>query len=390
MNSIEYIIISFYKIYVNILFRRRPDVIFYYPQHFNRSEKGTNPYFDPILNICNENNIQYMLLEEPDDKTSQPRNSKAIPADFLFWTILVVRKIICSLFCYDYIKQERITARVINIFTLGRLRSKRYVTISGSMEHLFAAINKSGRVYDLQHGIIYSTHWGYFDTAGNILKIHYAENINFMVFGQGFYNTFFINDNNNKILKDRVLITGYPLSCSENISARGDSLLYSLQFTDDNTNEKTEEYAKLFGSSLSEIPNCSYNILYKHHPRFNNVSDLSYITEKYENIFETSENISKLKDKIKLHITFNSTASFEYASYGIPTYFLFSDILPLGKTIFYDEYQYPLYKDMSINEVLDRLNDPISANEDAKIVKEWYERFYSPFDKDEFLKIMKS
>lgn len=390
MGKIRHFIVSVYKIYAYILFGSKPDVIFYYPQHFNRSDKGTNPYFDPMLDICKERGIRYLLLEEPDASTPQPRNKDSVPADFLFWTILAVRKAARMVSGSDYIKQERVTARIINILTFGKLRVKKFVTISGSMEHLFSAINKKGEVYDLQHGIIYTTHWGYFDEGGNILETHHVRNLNFLVFGSGFYDLFFINENNNHILKNRVSIIGDPLSCDRIASDSGSSLLYSLQFTCGETDANRRELTRLFDTSLTEISGCGDDILYKHHPRFNNAFDLSGITGKYGDIFETSEKINTLKDKIKLHITFSSTTCFEYAAYGIPTYFLYSDIIPQGKSIFYGEYKYPLYKDMTLKEVTERLKDPVKASEDAKTVKEWYDKFYSPFDKEAFYKIIKS
>ena len=51
---------------------------------------------------------------------------------------------------------------------------------------------------------------------------------------------------------------------------------------------------------------------------------------------------------------------------------------------------YPLYKNMTINEVINRLNNPTYRDDDSKIVKEWYNKFYKSFDKQTFLNTIKS
>ncbi|MBR7028670.1 MAG: hypothetical protein IKI05_04615, partial [Bacteroidaceae bacterium] len=57
---------SFFQIAFRIILARKVQVLFYYPQHFNRSAAGTNPFFDPLLQTCEEAGISYKLLEEPD------------------------------------------------------------------------------------------------------------------------------------------------------------------------------------------------------------------------------------------------------------------------------------------------------------------------------------
>ncbi len=32
-----------------------------------------NPYFDPIVEVCKENELKYLVMEEPDSRTSNPR-----------------------------------------------------------------------------------------------------------------------------------------------------------------------------------------------------------------------------------------------------------------------------------------------------------------------------
>ena len=389
MFKIKNILISFFQIYAQIIFKKRVNIIFYYPQHFNRSKEGTNPYFDPLIGVCKENNIRYVIIEEPDGGNDKPHNTNTLKGDALFWTIVIFRKFLRIVFKLEYLKQERYTAKFINIITFGKLKVNKYITISGSMEHLFCFINKKGKVYDLQHGIIYSKHQGYFYKDGKIRNEHYISNLNFLVYGEGTYNAFFKNNDNINILKNRVKIIGCPLENGDKgISKSGKKIFYSLQYTSDDLWDKNE-FTKLFIDSVKSISKYNIQIEYKHHPRFDNSVDLQKEHKNY-NILETKDRIDDIINRTKLHITYFSTTAFEFAVYGIPTYFLISDIIPDGKNIFYDEYEYPLYKDMSIEEVIERLENPIFRDEDANIVKEWYNKFYMPFDKQTFYDIIKS
>ena len=67
-----------------MFFSRNKRVLFYYPQHFNRSANGTNPFFDPLIKICEKANIPYDVYEEPDPKTNRPHNIKARSAKYRF------------------------------------------------------------------------------------------------------------------------------------------------------------------------------------------------------------------------------------------------------------------------------------------------------------------
>ncbi|MBR5323657.1 MAG: hypothetical protein IKV14_02425 [Muribaculaceae bacterium] len=389
MHRLKNILISIFQIYSQIIFKKRVDVIFYYPQHFNRSNIGTNPYFDPLIMVCKENDIRYVVIEEPDGVSDKPHNINALKGDALFWTIIIFRKLLRTIFKFDYLKQEKYTAKFINIITFGKLKVNKYVTISGSMEHLFCFINKNGKVYDLQHGIIFSKHQGYFYKDGKIRDEHQVENLNFLVYGEGTYNAFYKNKVNSDIIANRIHIIGCPLENKDKtIHKSGNIIFYSLQYTSDDLWDK-REFTRLFIDSLKSISKYNLPIEYKHHPRFDNSVDLQKECKEY-NILEKRDRIEEIINRTKLHITYFSTTAFEFAAYGIPTYFLISDIVPDGKNIFYDEYEYPLYKDMTIREVIERLNNPIYRDEDAKIVKEWYNKFYKPFDKKAFLDTIKS
>ena len=88
------------------------------------------------------------------------------------------------------------------------------------------------------------------------------------------------------------------------------------------------------------------------------------------------------------HITWSSTTSFEYANFGVPTFFLVDEMLSHGTTIFYEQYRYPLYESMSLLEVGTRIADKQVYEEDCKVVKEWYDSAYASFNRQQVLKIL--
>ena len=87
------IIRSFLFFLSTLIRKKKYDVIFYYPQHFNRSLDGENVFFKDLLLTCVNNRISYVIFEEPDFATSSKRSSVAIPFDFLYLLIVFLRKI---------------------------------------------------------------------------------------------------------------------------------------------------------------------------------------------------------------------------------------------------------------------------------------------------------
>ena len=56
------VLCSFLQTIKYILLGKKLDVLLYYPQHFNRSSKGSNPYFDPIVEVPHINLGQRGIL----------------------------------------------------------------------------------------------------------------------------------------------------------------------------------------------------------------------------------------------------------------------------------------------------------------------------------------
>lgn len=367
-------------------------LLFYYPQHFNRTKEGTNPFFDRMLEVCDREGIAYDLMEEPDGGTDKPRNIKAKKADIFFWCVTAVRKLFSILLPKkSFFTREKYVANVVNLFTLGYYRRPVYITISGSMFHLFSNLNPKAKVFDLQHGVVYSGQKTFFDDQGKLRSQFFSTNLHFLFWGKGYEDSFV--SGNEIELAGKTHSVGYPIKSVVRDKDKADDglpqILVSLQFTHDAPIETRLRDKEILTQFLEKVHGAGFKILLKHHPRFNGSINIDDILENYDDVELTQDSLSELVKRVKLHVTFFSTAAFEYAEYGIPTYFLPNDGKRMGDKLFYQQYHYPLYANIDITEVLDRVLKPETREEDSLIVKQWYQKFYSPFDESAFLKLIK-
>ena len=367
-------------------------ILFYYPQHFNRSAAGTNPFFDPMLKACDEAGIKYDLYEEPDGGTDKPHNGKAKSAKCFYWTVTILRKLV-SLICrkQDFYAREVHVAQILNLLTFGKWKYDRYITISGSMYHLFANLNPKAPVFDMQHGILYKHHPTFFDPQTFKLRpVFYRPNLHWLFFGEGYKECFVRGEEEHTDGKAHVVGCEMGQDDSSFGNPQSHTILYSLQFTDDWTQDRLFRMKKLIEDSLEPLRGTGMKVLLRHHPRFNNVIPMDDIAERFDFVEYTSESLQELYKKTFLHVTYFSTTAFEFSSQGIPTVFLHCDDLGRLERDFYEEFGYPLYDGLSITNVLERLKDEDNYREDSEKVKEWYRKFYSDFDKEKFLEILKN
>ena len=356
------------------------NLLFYYPRHFNRSARGTNPFFDPLLEACDEAGIPYDLYEEPDNGTDKPRNEKAKSATCFYWTITVLRKIV-SILRRDISSthRDRIAARIFNFITLGRWKYKTYVSISGSMESIFLALNPKAKVIEMQHGLDCANKVSYF-ADNQLYEAYRSPNWHLLSWGEGFRQSVLLG--HEKELEGRVHVVGCPtFQATKPTERHPEFIVFSLQFTHDWAEPKRQKAKDFLVETLEQLRDCGHPVLLKHHPRFNNSIDLSDIYERFPFVTETKEPLHKLQARTLLHVTFYSTTAFEFAAAGIPTFFMANDDFPEGKTLFYEEYRYPVYEGMKIGEVVKKLEN----SDDETTMKKWYESFYLVFDKQKFI-----
>lgn len=364
-------------------------LLFYYPQHFNRSAEGTNPFFDELLKACDKAGISYDLMEEPDSGTDKPRNPRAKKADGFFRIVWFLRNV-AKLFSRDFYKREKIAAHILNVLTNGRYRYDKYITISGSMLHMFAALNPEAEVYDMQHGILYKRHPTFHDETLRLRPQFYNSQLHWLFWGRGYEDCFAKGEEN--ILRGRTHVVGYPVPVEEGHLATAEGrnvILFSLQLTADWDQGMLEKQKVLLDQHLAQLEGCGYEVLLRHHPRYNNVINIDDILQKYPFVHITKEPLSVLLHKVFLQVTFNSTTAFEYAQKGIPSFMMHNESFVHRDNLMYEEYKYPLYENMSLREVVDHLSSDDTFVNDGRIVNEWYNRFYTPFNKESFLKLLK-
>ncbi len=381
---------SMWQISRQVIFGVRPDVVFYYPQHFNRAADGSNPFFAPLIELCRNEGLRCLVLEEPAG-TTYKKNASAVQADIIYWGAIVWRKLMMGFLKRSQNQSDMAYGRLLRMISLGKLKARCVVTISNSMIDVWAALNSSGEVYDYQHGIIYRGHPGYFTAEGGLRAPYRLPNVHSMLWGE-------LYKRNLRELPDRVdsdqkfIVVGYPIyKATERLDNFGQKVaLVSMQFTSDIDAAKSRELLAMLAEFLEEAVAAGYTVLLKHHPRFAGEVDLNPLLTRYDGkVLLCSEPLQKLARKIKLHITWCSTTAMEYAAYGIPTYFLRDYRFDWATNLFYGQYGYPLYDGMDASSVLARLADHKHYRSDSESIKEWYESAYSPLDKSLALRLLK-
>ncbi len=366
----------------------KPRVLFYYPQHFNRTAQGTNPFFDKLLETCDKYGVSYRLYEEPDGGTDKPRNPKAKKADFFFWLVWFIRKVVKIFSKKDFYHREKYVAEIINVITLGYFKTEIYVTISESMLYLFSYLNSKGKVYDIQHGVQYKDFRSFYNEE-KYLKCHYDKsNIYFLDFGQGYRAA--LIDGAEKLMGHRVHVIGCPLDiklAQVSYSTRIKQVVIALQMTDSSNSEELQYLKEQLDNFLGEFSSLDYEVLLRHHPRYNNCIDISDLLQKYPFAKISNEALSDIAKSVLLHITIASTTAFDIAAYGVPSYFTGS-FLTGNYLSFYDDYSYPLYKGMTIRDVLSRLSTQELWEADSAVIREWYSYYYEPFDEAKFISLI--
>ena len=366
-------------------------MLFYYPQHFNRTTNRTNPFFDCLLGTCDRHGFSYLLIEEPDWNTDKPRNPKAIKGDAFFVIVTVIRKVVSCFSHKDYWYNEQRVAVIINCLTLSRLKYRTYITISGSMLHLFGCMNKKGDVYDMQHGILYKRHPTFFDENLLLRPSYFQENLHWLLWGKG-YEACFIRGEED-LFAGRTHVIGYPVPCTGlrlgfKDRMEASVIVFSLQLTSDWSFDLLQQTVQMIDDTLQELDGLKIRVLLKHHPRFNNVVSIDYLLEKYDFVELTFLSLTDLVPHTLLQMTINSTTAFEYAEYGIPSFFIDHGGVLANGALFYAEYQYPLYRHMTLRQVVERLQNAELFQEDSRTVKEWYRSFYDDYNEQAFLRII--
>ena len=368
------IIRSFLFFLSTLIRKKKYDVIFYYPQHFNRSLDGENVFFKDLLLTCVNNRISYVIFEEPDFTTSSKRSSVAIPFDFLYLLIVFLRKIY-GVSLSPVLKDQKI-GRIINKLFFRRIHFKKYITISQSMLSIFRGIREDVELYDLQHGIIYNNKKNYLvnGIADDNLVLNDTR---LLVNGKGYKDLLISNDRSDYFKTHTFILGSHIFSSKISHVNFNNKILITLQFTRDHSEQENNILLEELETFILSLEGVMFYL--KHHPRFNNEVDLSNIFS-LPNVCSAPIDLNECFEVCSLHATFYSSCVFDAAISGIPTVFINSII---NFNMFSDDFGYPFS-----NSVSD-FRDLIVYQESSRVVQEWASKYYMSFNQSDFIKLMK-
>lgn len=388
VHRFKNLISSFGFFIKGIVAKRSYDVIFYYPAHFERGHKGENQYFSNLYKICNNHNISYEVFVEPDFLTSKINTGQGRPFDFVFIIIILLRKAINEKKFTSFQHREWYIGQLIGKLFFRRTKFKSVIVLSNSMVGLFRGINQHAKIYDYQHGIIYPSHPGYFENR-KVSKHILVNNVQLLLNGNKFYE---LVQSTNNYYCENAHVLGTSVVKKEVIKPFNRKLLFSLQIVErDNFRNKQIlvfllDFLKL---NKNHFLTNGIEIIFKHHPRFENNIDVSCLLIDGVTSF-SDKTLECLMDTCSVHLTFNSTTTFEAASFGIPTILIDNDIY--SSQIFEENFEYPIpsqsVKDvgMTIKNYLDNSQNYFS---DCSLVSEWFKKYYSPINEKLFVQLMR-
>lgn len=389
--NIKYMLKSFLFFSLSVFKKRKYDVVFYYPAHFNRGENTNNSFFDPFYEICKNNNISYLVIEEPELYKKTKRNVDAVPFDFMLIIILILRKVI-SLNKFDsFQEREWFISGLLKPIFFRNFTFDNYIVLSNSMLGFFGGLNKDAKLFDYQHGVITSQHRGYIDIDTNIPEHIKLNNVNVMVYGKGFEDV--LRDAvSDKYYDTHVYVLGQNVKGEFENHYRKRTILFSLQFADPNPalNQKILDIIINFFEKYEDFFISNHiSILLKHHPRFHHDIDPTPLYEfEFTKLYEGS--LFTALGTSCLHLTFHSTTTFEAALVGVATLLMKNEFL--DPQFFIDDYHYPLgiKNEADIIECIEKyIHEETRYLVDAKKVFEWYQSFYSAIDEELFVSLIK-
>ena len=357
---------SFFYFLLLFFLKKKVDIIFYYPQHFNRGANGDNLYFEPLFEACRNNNVSYLIFEEVDSNSDMFRNRNAIPFDFIFYLILILRKFKLT---------DIFIGNILSRTFLRGLEFNNYIVLSQSMLEVFKGINNEAILFDLQHGIIHNEKENYI-INNKVSDSIFKNKIQLLLSGFGFYNLLKNYDESNYFSNNSHVIGFSKLNNKTLHTCSNKNILVTLQFTSDHSAFQNEKLLNELDSFIRS--NLGYTFYLKSHPRYNNEIDFRILTDQVNTKLSPSY-LSCCFQKCSIHLTAYSTTSFESARVGIPTIFLTS--LNDDFNMFSTDFYYPLNNDLKY----------IESNyvECSELVKKWEADFYSDFNESKFISLLK-
>lgn len=346
------------------------DVVFYAPAYFNRGEQGENLYFKHLIDCCRKNNLSYIVFEEPSG-SKYMRNTKAVPFDFIFYLIVILRRFMRV--NDDIIQTENNIGDFLANTFFCNFRYANYIVLSKSMISIFSRIDREAKVFDLQHGIIYTNKPDYF--SNNILSPHLKRNNVSLLLNGSLFKQILIDNGDQEFIRKNAHVIGVQKDdCVLHHSANR-NVLVTLQFTVDHTIDQNQKLLEELISVIGSHP--EFNFFLRNHPRFNNEVVLDEIY-KYNNVFVAPNSLLQCFKECSIHLTSYSTTTFECAVYGIPTVFLKS--LQDDFNMFYLDYH--LTNSQGISSVYN------NYKQESDFIRDWVDGYYTKFDDEKFINLL--
>ncbi len=369
-------------------------VHFFQPEQFNRTERSTNPFFDPIIAVCEREGISYRVFCAERHRSQSGYGERWGNS----WVLFLAE--VLALRCVKWFKVSpqlsfRVWGWMANLLTFGHYRADICITVAGMHLEVLQGVAPKARLVDLQHGIIYSTHSGYFDPDGVLLPL-LAENRQreYWLYGDGYREVFLRNPKNLTLLDGKLHVVGDVLrkrgTEAQPLGMRRNRVILAFQFTPDFDSETLLAmkctWERFLDSNRGVVDSHGLEVLIRHHPRFSGVIDFSDWGVRYPWLKTDTRSLQDALGDALCCVTINSTVVFDAAAWGVPTVLL--DGVPLGwPNIFLKEYGYP-YATCSMDELLRELSkSPIGVSE---VLSVWYNRFYAKFDGENVLRLLLS
>lgn len=374
-------------------------VHFFQPRQFNRTERGTNPFFDPLIEVCRKNGIAYKVFVDDFRPRCGYGRGRVGSGWILTWGSIVLWKLSRRWFRGDENELYRRIGAVLNLVTFGHYRADVCITVAGIHLEILAGIAPGARLVDLQHGVIYPGHPGYFDARGKALpRLRNNARREFWLYGRGYRDCFFHDESNRRLLEGRVHIVGDVVRAGRREGrgapraggAERKALVLALQFVSDasvrEARQMREVWERFLDAARDDVLRNGLRVVARHHPRFSpGRADLSGWRDRYPWIGEDGRPWPELLRETLACVTINSTVAFDAAAEGVPTIFL--DAREIGMPdIFRICYHYPL-ANPGLRALLSQTEAERAAS--ARALGEWFAGFYTPFSEGKALELLR-
>ena len=375
-------------------------VIFYQPVSFLRSAKKTNPFFDPIIEVCRKNGIDWELWL-PDARVEHGYEKSHVRDMrwFYFFDHLFYR-----IFHYVFrVRMERAqtwSGFLLRQLTFHRFKADLVISIAGCLVHVMKSFFPHVRAADVQHGVVYSRHKGYFDPHGRIWSFYwtYPER-EFWLYGPGYADCFFKNPENHRWLDGRVKVIGDVVRAGgkdeilADIGGTGrlrNVIAFSAQLTHDLDAATLDEMVRrmvAFFEGLHARYGSAYRYVFKQHPRFGKCCDIAALAA-LSYVEQSDKPWTELYPQMALHVTFSSTVTFDAASVGVPTcHPPYPENKILDGRFYGTDFGYP-FAGKTVDELLALMKHDVAAT--MRTTRDWFLSCHAPFDEKTCLSLLKN